>query len=643
MRISKIRIENFRTFKDMELPFDNYSVLIGSNGSGKSTILLALKVFFGDSSSTDTSISILQKEDFHNKEVTNPIKITLTFVDLNADAQSDFKDYFRQGELVICAKAVWNDETKTAKVERFGWRKVMPAFAPYFDAKGNRELVAVLREVYKGIRVDVADLPAETTEAKMTAALRTYEADHVDECKLLESADQFFGISAGVDKFRKHIQWIFIPAIKNALDEQTEGKNTVLGQILARTVRASTNFDEEIKSLKSELHSKYKTMLDSKDEALSDLSEILKKKLQEWAHPNCSLYLKWTSGSNNPVHIDSPYAEAIGGEGIFEGNLTRFGHGFLRSYIFTLLHVLSNVEDENSPTMILGCEEPELFQHPPQLRHLAEVFRKLSAGNSQIILCTHSPHFVTGEDFEDVRLVRKEPLSCASTVSNCTMAQIGDAISEAYSGNRIERPMGTLLKIHQSLQPELNEMFFAQTVVLVEGPEDLAYLTTYLHLLDKWTEFRRLGCHIVPARGKSNLIRPLAVANALKISRFVIFDSDNHIPDNGNGNRVKHEKDNKALLYLLGASGIAPFPTENEWGEDFVVWKSEIGKVVAEELEPIGFQAILEATRKKYGDSGNLEKDSLFIADALEEAWKKDGRSESLEKLCNSILSLANK
>ena len=45
MRIDSVRMENFRSFEDATVPFNNYACLVGPNGVGKSTVLTALNVF----------------------------------------------------------------------------------------------------------------------------------------------------------------------------------------------------------------------------------------------------------------------------------------------------------------------------------------------------------------------------------------------------------------------------------------------------------------------------------------------------------------------------------------------------------------------------------------------------------------------
>lgn len=63
MRLSKLRIQNFRIFGDemVEINFFNFTTLIGSNDSGKTSILLALERIFSQSQSKRR----LSKIDFH--------------------------------------------------------------------------------------------------------------------------------------------------------------------------------------------------------------------------------------------------------------------------------------------------------------------------------------------------------------------------------------------------------------------------------------------------------------------------------------------------------------------------------------------------------------------------------------------------
>jgi putative ATP-dependent endonuclease of the OLD family len=495
--------------------------------------------------------------------------------------------------------------------------------------------VAELKALYSAIPKDIV-LPAPGTKDAMIEALHTYEAEHSDECELQPSEDQFYGVSKGANRLANHVQWVYVPAVKDAASEQLEARNTALGKLLARTVRAKTNFEESVKTLRTNMQTQYEALLSENQHVLEALSKSLKARLVEWAHPEATIKLEWRQDPDKSVRVDEPLARIIAGEGLFEGELARFGHGLQRSYLLALLQELASVNDAASPRLILAVEEPELYQHPPQARHLATVLQNLGAGNSQIDISTHSPLFVSGEGFENVRMVRKNVADRRSTVKHMTYADIAAAVAAA-TGDTAKKPEGILAKIHQSLQPSLNEMFFSTRLILVEGLEDTGYLSAYLHLMNRWGEYRRGGCHIVPVNGKSELIQPLAIAKRMGIPTFVVFDSDADKPDHS-GSRAKHEKDNKALLTLLGNAGENPMPPATVWGGGFVMWHSDIGSTVKSEIGEADWAIYSAESDKQYGHAGGLQKNVLHIAATLEQAWKAGKRSACLERVCKEIL-----
>jgi predicted ATP-dependent endonuclease of OLD family len=136
-----------------------------------------------------------------------------------------------------------------------------------------------------------------------------------------------------------------------------------------------------------------------------------------------------------------------------------------------------------APRLLLGIEEPELYQHPPQAQHLADVLARLSEGNAQVFACTHSPYFVSGKGFEDVRLVRISSPSDGAVISALKFAELSAYLSRVIGEARFKKPEGIRAKLQQVLQPALREMFFAPRIVLVEGIEDVAYITCALNYL----------------------------------------------------------------------------------------------------------------------------------------------------------------
>lgn len=635
MRIASVRIQNLRAFCDETIPFDNYTCFVGPNGAGKSTVFTALNIFFRH----DMGF-VIDQDDFHKKDTSKAITITVTFEELSDAAQKDLSAYFRQGKLVVSTVVSWNSANNQVEIKQYGQRLAMGAFKEFFRRNGDGAQVAELKKIYVGIREAVPDLAEAGTKTAMIEALQAYETAHPEKCELIPSEDQFYGVSRGTNRLAKYMEWVYVPAVKDVCLEQAEGKGSAFGLLLQRTVRTSVSFAESIAKMKTGIQADFVKLVAERQEALAGLSQSLNKRLQEWAHPNSSIELEWHGNPDDAIRITEPTARLKTTEGTFQGKLSCFGHGLQRSYLLALLQELSESRNEDGPRLILACEEPELYQHPPQARHMANVFQKLSSGNSQVLICTHSPYFVAGKDFEQVRMIRKAPSDDAACAFFVRPPELAAELKKAYGG---ELPAldGLFLKVHQVLKPNINEMFFCNIAVFVEGVEDSAYISTYLSLMEKWTEFRRLGCHIITCDKKSEIIRPLAVARSVKIPSFVVFDSD------GNGDPTKpshemHKRDNLAILRLCDIADPNPFPPTTFWGPNVVSWDTELTKVIKDDIGTELGQLKQDVANRFHVVAGDHEKNAAFIGMLMTEAWNKNKKSANLEKVCNAILTFAS-
>ena len=636
MKIKTIRIENFRSFQDETINLNRYSCFVGPNGAGKSNVLCALNVFFREQASSATDVSQLTDEDYFGKNTDNTIRITVTFEELSDAAQAELSDYVRQNELVVTAEATFDMDQGVGVVKHYGQRSGMAEFRPFFEAEKAGLKAGELIPIFEGLRQRFPDLSNARSKDDKLAALRTYEAGYPERCTLIPSVDNFYGINS-TGKLQAFVQWVYVPAVKDAGEEGQESKNTALGKLIARAVRTRTNLDSELETLKSETLTKYRELLQRNQSSLNDISQGLQRRLEAWAHPNVRLGMEWLSDPNKSVTLQQPVAGIKTGEGDFLGSLARMGHGLQRSYLLALLQELASSEAPDAPTLILGCEEPELYQHPPQARHLADVFGQLTTGNNQIVVTTHSPLFVSGEGFEDVRLARKPNVNTGTTVRQLRFKDLCSCIRAALGEDPQSRIQGLVAKIHQALQPGIAEMFFAHVPVLVEGLEDVAYITTQLYLSGRWSDFRRQGCQLIPVNGKDKLIQPLAIAVELGVPTFVVFDAD------GNTNaqhRGKHERDNRALMSLLGTT-IDPFPAAHVWGQNHAIWQANLTDTIKGDFGS-HYTRLTEAARQDYAQEGGLEKNGLFIAQWLSAAKSESLSSPTLDRLCESILNFAD-
>ena len=634
MKIESVRIQNFRTFKDETIFFDDYSCFVGPNGSGKSTVMNALNVFFRQYKDSKTDLSKLSIDDFHHKNVKEPISITVIFKDLSDQAKEDLSDYVRQERLIVTAKAEFDEGTERAEVKQFGNRLGMTEFKVWFEAEKAKQPASELKKIFAELQSKWPEITKATAKVDMANSLNEFESSHPEQCSLIPSEDQFYGVSKGANRLSPHLQWVFVSASKDFSEEAEESKNSALGQLLSRAIRAKVNFSEKVSGLRDGLRKSYQTMLEEEQGVLSTISESLESKLKLWSNPSATAKVLWKNDAEKSIKIEEPLAHIQIGEKGFESELARFGHGMQRSYLLTLLQELANIDDGNAPTLVMAIEEPELYQHPPQARYLSEVLQDLANENSQIIVCSHSPYFIPGDDFHNVRLVRELSSPPCSNVTSLTYAQLAKELTDA--GEKAVKETGMIAKLYPTLRPDISEMFFSRKLILVEGIEDVAYLTSYIQLMGKLSDFRRSGYHIIPVGGKNELLKPLAIAKLLKIEVFVVCDADTDKTREDEVN--KHKKDNAAILYLLGHDISENWPKADIRKSNLRMWKTNITNTVGPEFGE-DWKRHEDQAASYYGNAGGLKKNPLAVSRALESAWNAGLKSTTLQELVDSLLT----
>lgn len=637
MRLKTLTIRNYRCFREQQISLDRYSCFVGPNGCGKSTVLMALNVFFRNTQAP-TDVVNLQEEDFHQRNTSEPIEITCVFGDLSDAAKEDFKAYVRQGELTITARAKWNPDSARGEVLQYGSRRVMKEFAPYFEAEAQGAKAAHLKEVYAGLREAYTDLPSATTKDAMRGALREYEEGHPDLCEEVESDNQFYGWSRGANLLARYVQWVYLPAVKDPTEEQDEQRNSALGILLQRTIRSQVDFDDALAGLRQRASQEYQDLLDTRNNVLASVGAKIQDQLRNWAHPGARVELTWHFDDRKSVTVAEPYARVKVGEGDFLGEIVRSGHGMQRSFLVSLLQVLATEGEQERPTLLLGFEEPELYQHPPQSKHLAALLERLSQEDTQVVITTHSPYFVSSRGYEDIRLVRAGTGTAGSTVSRFTYEQLAERLAQALD-SAPQRPTELMAAVEQIMQPSQTELFFARVPVLVEGPEDVAFLATFLQRDGRWTEFRRLGCHFVVCNGKTNMSRPLVIAEGLELPTFAVFDGDCDQTDQQK--IAEQRRDNGCLLNLLGSEE-DPIQGVTLVRDRFVMWRTRILDETRAEIGAEQWDAAEADARETYKlETGVRRKNPVLISATLERLLESGTDFPTLSSAVAAILRFA--
>jgi predicted ATP-dependent endonuclease of OLD family len=172
-------------------------------------------------------------------------------------------------------------------------------------------------------------------------------------------------------------------------------------------------------------------------------------------------------------------------------------------------------------------------------------------------------------------------------------------------------------------------MFFCDRLVLVEGPEDVAFLSSLIVAVDRYDEFRRVGGHIVPVMGKDRLIRPMIVAQEAAIDTCVVADAD---LSQGAQSRTSTERICKGLGYPDVPSLPHISRTALIWQETLAAWfKGEVGEETWKE-------AVQDARRQISPADAPGEKNVQLIALAVDAINERHGLPNSVQDVVTSVI-----
>jgi len=207
-------------------------------------------------------------------------------------------------------------------------------------------------------------------------------------------------------------------------------------------------------------------------------------------------------------------------EGNFEISATELGEGVQNAIVLSILQAF---EERRKKGAILLIEEPEMFLHPQMQRSLYKTIREIGKTN-QVIYATHSAHFITIPDYQEVLLVRKG-------------VEGTNVIRSSLSTNAKRRE-----KLIKELDPERNELFFANRLLLVEGDTEKLAFPEYAKRLG--LDLDREGATIVEVGGKRNLLDFAQIAISFGIPTGIVYDEDSSDFD---GQRNEEKNFNKKL------------------------------------------------------------------------------------------------
>lgn len=582
MRIKKIQIKRFRGIEDSISEIKGYNVLIGRNGVGKSSFLKALDFFYAPSFGIGVN-------DFFHQVIAQPIEVAITYNSLSKEALEEFKSYIQDGLLTVTKKAIWNG---VSAVESYhGSKMACPDFDKIRSLDGTEKKEEYNKIVSSG---NYTGLEKAKTIPEVEQRLEDWEKLNINRCQLKLDEGKFFGFkNVGTGKIDKYSNLVLIPAVRDASEDALDTGKSSLKKLLDIALSRALNTAGLMKEFTDDTVSRYQKIIEKEAFCLDTVNSRLNDALKRYA-PRAELNLEWMPLKNPSIAEPAAIAKLV--EDGFTGEIAFKGHGLQRAYIMSILHFLAEVQkgvvtfgketaEHSIPGLILAIEEPELYQHPSQARFLAKTLvdmTEIDNGKSplQVICTSHSPYFVDVRTYEYVQVVRKIPSQSdgtkLSTVMNSsTFSKVAEKLKNAHKSTTPFDEHGLKARLVTLLNPHINEVFFAEFVIIVEGEEDRAILSAVMPLHKDASCLEAKGVSIIPVNGKNNIDKLRAILDTLSIPSYVIFDKDGQ----DGKNEVPNQKTNIALQRLLGVSEPGGSPGQIIT-EDYAIFDPDFQKAI---------------------------------------------------------------
>lgn len=502
MKLRNIKIRNFRSIQHADIEIHNYSMLVGANNAGKSNIMAALRAFYENISWTakddNPKFSNIDNDDFES------------WVELSFELSDDewvnlaelHKDQKSPNTLVVRRYFVHKDRVKSKQSNIYSVVDGVVNETLFYGAKniGTAKLGSIIY---------IPALISANDQIKTSGASPLRDMLNLMLKKVIDSSPAYKLITESFSKF----------------NEEAKNENGFLDKIVQPINQAISNWGIEFNM------------------SISPISpEDVTKNLIGHAFTDTML-------GNTPLSLD------------------KYGDGFQRSFLYELIKLAPEITNENRSapkdsdfnpdfTLIL-FEEPEAFLHPAQQENMAYHLRRLSQGDSQqVIITSHSPIFTskaTDDLCQIVRVhreygktsigqVKKEELQnifhdgldfkrCLRTflsdsaIPDSDKKKAREIIDNSEQDDEIDK-QNEKFRYQLWLDSERTSMFFADKVLLVEGPTEKALFNWLIAKDNNWRSFSKYKIAIIDVIGKFNFHRYMTLLDKFGIPYGLILDDD---------------------------------------------------------------------------------------------------------------------
>ncbi len=392
MKIESLKLKNFRGYKEeIEIKFDDLTVLVGKNDVGKSTILEALDIFFNEGKGAvkidKTDVNVYEQQSGSQDSI-----ITVCFTELPArividsSVETTLHDEYMlnsQGQLEIAKK-----------YKNGGSPKVYIKANHPCNPKCSDLLLKKNSDLKKIVNNEAIDCENQSVNAILRKSIWD---KYKDDLQLTD---------VEIDASKEDAKKIW---------EKISGYLPVYS--LFQSDRKNSDGDNEVQD---PLKEAVKQILGETQlqETLSEIANEVKEKLQQVSSRTLQKLREIDPDIADSLMPVIPSPESLKWQDVFKNvsisgdsniPINKRGSGVKRLVLLSFFRAEAErrLNEDDNAGVIYAIEEPETSQHADNQRLLIEAFKTLAATeHTQVILTTHSSFIVKQLDFANLRLIK---------------------------------------------------------------------------------------------------------------------------------------------------------------------------------------------------------------------------------------------
>ena len=499
MKITKVKICNFRSIIEAEFVVDDFMMFVGANNSGKSNVLAALRCFYDDLSWSEDDIP---KTGMRKQE--SWVELEYRLSDKEWDSLAE-KYQSKTSQKTLCLRRIFKGSQVKAKQSNI---------YAVVDGELSAELFYGAKNVSAAKCGSVIYIPALATaesQFKTTTSSPFKQLVNYFIKKSVKDSPAFVKLNQAFADFNAEAKQKdgFIDSLQSPIN------NAIKDWDIAMNVRIDTVGVDDIS--KNLIHPSFV------DESLNDAGQGIERFGSGFQRVVIYELIRVAAqlGTNNSLSDADSQKE----------------------------------KKEFSPELsLILFEEPEAFLHPAQQELMSYALRDVANGEDcQVFVSTHSAVFVgkgMGQIQQVCRLNKRKGITSVYQVCDVGsepyvsvglefLSKIKAFVNDGAISDRDKKEAREILKnsptpatakdydrfrFQMWLDTMRASLFFADKVLLVEG-ETERVLFNYL-LANKWHDLRGERIFVIDALGKFNFVRYLRFFKAFGIKHGVIYDED---------------------------------------------------------------------------------------------------------------------